>query len=203
MEFGQIWTSTGVSEGCCCCTFTCKERSVLQGSLTDTGVYGLGDQRVNPEGVLIQTHALVWGSVLRCFIRPFFHQVQGNGARCYPKAHLSLNIYHVSDLTGRDFRDVATPPEACNSKPCNRSPKMRLSFSASGTWLINYTLALTLQANLCRFYKFVQAPLCQCGTVMICVYLQKWRCSKNTWGHLNIWGVVHWGQEGFICLDLL
>lgn len=39
--------------------FTCKERSVLRGSFTDTGVYGFGDQRVNPEGVLMQTRALV------------------------------------------------------------------------------------------------------------------------------------------------
>lgn len=39
--------------------FTCKERSVLLGSFTDTGVYGFGDQRVNPEGVLMQTCALV------------------------------------------------------------------------------------------------------------------------------------------------
>lgn len=39
--------------------FTCKERSVLRGSFTDTGVYGFGDQRVNPEGVLMQTRAMV------------------------------------------------------------------------------------------------------------------------------------------------
>eukprot|EP00064_Thunnus_orientalis_P012702 superscaffoldBa00001981_g12737 len=37
--------------------FTCKERSVLRGSFTDTGVYGFGDQRVDPEGVLMQTCA--------------------------------------------------------------------------------------------------------------------------------------------------
>lgn len=37
-------------------------------------------------------------------------------------------------------------PEACNSTPCNRSLKMWLSFSASGTWLINYMLASTFNS---------------------------------------------------------
>ena len=120
----------------------------------------------------MQTCTLVWGSVLRCSIRPLFHQFQGNGARRYPKAHLSLNIYHVSDLTGRDSWDVAAPPGAWNSTPCNRSLKMWLSFSASGIWLINYMLAVALWANLCTlFHKFIPTLFYQCGTLMYCRYL--------------------------------
>ena len=65
--------------------FTCKERSVLRGSFTDTGVYGFGDQRVNPEGVLMQTPS--FGLRILYYVAPsppLFHQVQGNRARCYP-----------------------------------------------------------------------------------------------------------------------
>lgn len=54
-------------------------------------------------------------------------------------------------FVGRDSWDVAAPtatptPEACNSTPCNRSLKMWLSSSASGTWLINYKLASTVKS---------------------------------------------------------
>lgn len=50
--------------------FTCKKRSELQGSFTDTVVSGFGDQRVNPEGVLVQPRTSVWGSILRCSVIP-------------------------------------------------------------------------------------------------------------------------------------
>lgn len=49
--------------------FTCKERSVLQGSFTDAGVSGFGDQRANPEGALMQTHTFGL-RILRCPVIP-------------------------------------------------------------------------------------------------------------------------------------
>ena len=46
---------------------------------------------------------------------------------------------------GRDSWDVAAPPppppRPATQHPVIEAPKMWLSFSASGTWLINYTLA--------------------------------------------------------------
>lgn len=66
----------------------------------------LGDQRVNPEEVLMQTPALVCGCVLRCLVEPLFQQVQGNTARG------SLNIHHLSDLREGGVVSELCPPRA-------------------------------------------------------------------------------------------
>lgn len=54
---------------------------MLQGSFTDAGVSGFGDQRANPEGVLMQTHTLGLG-ILHCPVIP--SSIKGNRARCLP-----------------------------------------------------------------------------------------------------------------------
>lgn len=137
--------------------FTCEERSALQGSFTDCGVYGFADQRENPEGGVDAdlrfgfSFFFFGGSVLRCSVTLSFHQVQGKWSRLFLTSPCDIEylscIWFERGGEGGEIPEMQqyTPPpfpqRPWNSTPCNRSPKMWLSFSACGTWLINYTLA--------------------------------------------------------------
>lgn len=101
--------------------FTCKERRVLQGSFTGAGVSGFGDQRANPEGVLVQTHA--WGlGILRCPVIP--SSIKRNRTCCLPMSPRVIEYLSCIWFVGRGGGFLGpTTPEACNATPCNRSQK--------------------------------------------------------------------------------
>lgn len=76
------------------------------------------------------------------------------------------------------------PPEACNSTPCNRSLKMWLSFSASGTWLINYMLPSALSSLNKPLHVISQvypnsARVVQYNTA--CSHLRDYEMQSKSW----------------------
>lgn len=88
-------------------SFTCKERRGLQGSFTDAGVSGFGDQRAYPEGVLMQTHT--WGlGILRCPVIP--STIKGNRTPCLPMSPRVIEYLSCIWFVGRGGGDSWDPP---------------------------------------------------------------------------------------------
>lgn len=93
---------------------------------------------------------LVWGSCITLLRHPpssiKFREIEPVVTH-KPMCHWIFIMYLI--WGGRDSWDVAAPPpppRPATQHPVIEAPKMWLSFSASGTWLINYTLASALNS---------------------------------------------------------